>query len=78
MRKNGIKNWKRNPWGYIEVFKKMKEEDYNGNLDSMEWLRARINRLNMGDNSWQRNSEISVGCSEERETLEHIILHCPR
>ena len=55
----------------------MKEEDYSGSLESMVWLRARTNSLNLGENSWQRNSEICVGCSEERETLEQFILHCP-
>ena len=44
----------------------------------MVWLRARTNILNLGENSWQRNTEVCVGCSEERETLEHFILHCPR
>ena len=44
----------------------------------MVWLRARTNSLNLGENSWHRNREICVGCSEERETHEHFILHCPR
>ena len=44
----------------------------------MVWLRARTNSLNLGENSWQRNRDTCVGCSEERETLEHFILHCPR
>ena len=44
----------------------------------MVWLRARTNSLNLGENSWQRNRDVCVGCSEERETLEHFILHCPR
>ena len=52
----------------------MKEEDYSGNLESIVWLRARTNSLNLGEHSWQRNREMCVGCSEERETLEH----CPR
>ena len=56
----------------------MKEEDYSGSLESMVWLRARTNSLNLGENSWQRNRDVCVGCSEERETLEHFILHCPR
>ena len=58
--------------------KEMKEEDYSRSLESMVFLRARTNSLNLGENSWQRNREISVGCSEERETLEHFILHYPR
>ena len=41
-------------------------------------LRARTSSLNLGENSWQRNRDVCVGCSEERETLEHFILHCPR
>ena len=56
----------------------MKEEDYSGSLESMVWLRARTDRLNLGENSWQRNRDVCVGRSEERETLEHFILHCPR
>ena len=60
------------------ILKKMKEQDYSGRLDSMVWLGARINSLNLGENSWQRNREICVGCSEEREKLEHFMLHCPR
>ena len=56
----------------------MKEKDYNGSLESMVFLRARTNSLNLGENSWQRNRDVCVGCSEERETLEHFILHCPR
>ena len=28
--------------------KEMKEEDYSGSLESMAWLRARINSLNLG------------------------------
>ena len=33
----------------------------------MVWLRARTNSLNLGENSWQRNRDVCVGCSEERE-----------
>ena len=55
----------------------MKEENYSGSLESMVWLRARTNSLNLGENSWQRNRDVCVGCSEERETLEHFILYCP-
>ena len=40
--------------------------------------KQRTNSLNLGENSWQRNRDVCVGCSEERETLEHFILHCPR
>ena len=69
----------KNSIGIYKRFKKeIEEEDYSENLESMVWLRARINSLNLGENSWQRNREICVGCSEERETLEHFILHCPR
>ena len=63
---------------YRRFKKEMKEEDYSGSLESMVWLRARTNSLNLGEHSWQRNREMCVGCSEERETLEHFILHCPR
>ena len=56
----------------------MKEEDYSGSLELMVWLRAGTNSSNLGENSWQRNKEICVGYSEETETLEHFILHCPR
>ena len=70
---------KKNSLGmYRRLKKEMKEEDYSGSLESMVWLRARTNSLNLGENSWQSNKEICVGCSEERETLEHFILHCPR
>ena len=56
--------------------KEMKEEDYSGSLESMVWLRERVrererrertNNLNLGKNSWQRNREMCVGCSEERK-----------
>ena len=68
-----------NSLGIYRRFKKeIKEEDYSGSLESMVWLRVRTNRLNLGENSWQRNREICVGCSEERRILEHFILHCPR
>ena len=63
---------------YRRFKKEMKEEDYSGSLESMLWLRARTNSLNLGENTWQRNREMCEGCSEERETLEHFILHCPR
>ena len=63
---------------YRRFKKEMNEEDYSGSLESMVWLRARTNSLNLGENSWQRNRDVCVGCSEERETLEHFILHCPR
>ena len=70
---------KKNSFVIYRRFKKeMKEEDYSGSLESMVWLRARTNSLNLGEHSWQRNREMCVGCSEERETLEHFILHCPR
>ena len=70
---------KKNSLGMYKRFKKeMKEEDYSESLVSMVWLRARINGLNLGENSWQRNRDVCVGCSEVRETLEHFILHCPR
>ena len=32
----------------------MKEEDYSGSHESMVWLRARTNSLNLGENSWQQ------------------------
>ena len=54
---------------YRRFKKEMKEEDYSGSLESMVWLRARTNSLNLGENSWQRNRDVCVGCSEERETL---------
>ena len=70
---------KKNSLGIYRRFKKeMKEEDYSGSLESMVRLRARKNRLNLEEHSWQRNREMCVGCSEERETLKHFILHCPR
>ena len=69
---------KKKSLGIFRRFKKeMKEEDYCGTLESMVLLRARINSLNQEEKSWQRSKEICVGCSEERETLEHFILHCP-
>ena len=66
---------------YRRFKKEMKEEDYSGSLESMVWLRTRTNSLNLGNNSWQRNREICVGCSEEREnSLHHSshLGHCPR
>ena len=72
------KQEKNSLWIYRRFKKEMKEEDYRGNLESMVWLRARTNSLNLGVNSWQRNREVCVGCSEERETLELFILYCPR
>ena len=68
----------KNCLGIYRLKKEMKEEDYSGSLESMVWLKARTNSLNLGKNCWQRNREICVGWSEERETLEHFILHCPR
>ena len=56
----------------------MKEEDYRGSRMSIVRLRARINSLNLRENFCQRNREICVEWGEERETLEHFILHCPR
>ena len=49
---------------YRRLKKEMKEEDYSGSLESMVWLRARTNSFNLGENSWQRNREVCVGCSE--------------
>ena len=73
------KELEKNSLGIYRRFKKeMKEEDYSRSLESIVWLRAKTNSLNLGENSWQRNREICVGCSEERETLEPFILHCPR
>ena len=51
---------------YRGLRKEMKEEDCSGSLESMVWLRAKINSLNLGENSWQRNREICVGCSEDK------------
>ena len=66
----------KNSLGIYRRFKKeMKEEDYSGSLESMVWLRARTNSLNLGENSWQRNRDVCVGCSEERETLVTRTLH---
>ena len=57
---------KKNSLGIYRRFKKeMKEEDYSGSLESMLRLKARTNSLNLGENSWQSNREICVGCSEE-------------
>ena len=47
---------KKNSLGIYRRFKK--EEDYSGGLESMVWLRARTNSLNLGENSWQRNREM--------------------
>ena len=46
----------------------MKEEDYSGSLESMVWLRARTNSLNLGENSWQRNREICVGSKLKKDS----------
>ena len=52
---------KKNSLGIYRRFKKeMKEEDYSGSLESMVWLRARTNSLNLGENSWQRNRDVCV------------------
>ena len=49
---------KKNSLGIYRRFKEeMKEEDYSGSLESMVWLRARTNSLNLGENSWR--SEIT-------------------
>ena len=51
---------KKNSLGIYRRFKKKKkkkEEDYSGSLESMVWLRARTNSLNLGENSWQRNRD---------------------
>ena len=37
--------------GIYKRFKKEMKEDYSGNLESMVWLRARTNSLNLGANS---------------------------
>ena len=42
---------------YRRFKKEMKEEEYSGSLESMVWLRARTNSLNLGENSWQRNRD---------------------
>ena len=43
---------KKNSLGmYRRLKKEMKEEDYSGSLESMVWLRARTNSLNLGENS---------------------------
>ena len=63
---------------YRRYQKEMKEKDYSGSIESLVWLRTRTNSLNLGENSWQRNRDVCVGCSEEMETLEPFILHCPR
>ena len=47
---------KKNSLGIYRRLKK--EEDYSGGLESMVWLRARTNSLNLGENSWQRNREM--------------------
>ena len=54
---------------YWRFEKEMKEEGYNGSLESILQLRERINSQNLGENSWQRSREACEGCSEERETL---------
>ena len=42
----------KNSLGIYRRFKKeTKEEDYIGSLESMVWLRARINSPNLGENS---------------------------
>ena len=43
---------KKNSLGIYRRFKKeMKDEDYSGSVESMVWLRARTNSLNLGENS---------------------------
>ena len=54
---------------YGRFEKYTKEEDCSGSLELTVWLRARINSLNLGENSWQRKREVCVGCSKEGETL---------
>ena len=56
----------------------MEESDHSWSLKSVVWLRARINSLNLVENSWSRNREICVGCGGERETLEQFMLHYRR
>ena len=52
---------KKNSLGIYRRFKKeMKEEDYSGSLESMVWLRARTNSLNLEENYWQRNRDVCV------------------
>ena len=65
---------------YIRLKKEMKElggiqrkSRVNGVVESEnKQLKSR------GEHSWQRNREMCVGCSEERETVEHFKLHRPR
>ena len=66
---------KKNSLGiYRRLKKEMEEEYYSGSLESMLWLRARTNSLNLGE----KQGCVCVECSEERETLEHFMLHFPR
>ena len=42
-----------NSSGIYRRFKKeLKEEDYSGSVESIVWLRTRINSLNLGETSW--------------------------
>ena len=60
----------------------MKEEDYSGSLESMVTYGV-VESENKQPKSRrellaEKQGCVCVGCSEERETLEHFILHCPR
>ena len=62
---------------YKEYKKEIKEEEYENDLESTLWFKARANCLKLEDKNRQTSKECKL-CGKEIEDLEHFILKCNR
>ena len=62
---------------YKEYKKEIKEEEYENDLESTLWFKARANCLKLEDKNRQTSKECKL-CGTEIEDLEHFILKCNR
>jgi len=61
---------------YREFKKEMREEDYEGGMESRIWFGARTGSLRLGYRSWGEGEEGCRLCGAEREDDLHFILEC--
>ena len=61
---------------YRKFKTEMKEEDYEGGVESRVWFGARARSLKLGCRRWNGEGAECRLCGEEREDDEHFLLEC--
>jgi len=63
---------------YRQFKKEMKEEDFDGGMESSIWFAARTGSMRLACRRWSGENEDCGMCGEGREDEEHFILECGR